>query len=121
MLGDACQCLSMQRGRSDRETKSTVAREFGNLLAIRDNYRKMVVSMDVFAGGSHEGIDRAIKTPLLDSVLHSNKVTMLYGPRQAGKTTLSKEVIHETGLRCLAVNADQMRYLDFILASPRSG
>lgn len=59
-------------------------------------------------------IDRAIKTQLLDSVLRSNKVTMLYGPRQAGKTTLSKEVIHETGLRCLAVNADQMRYLDVL-------
>ncbi len=37
--------------------ESTVAREFGNLLAIRDNYRKMVVSMDDFAGGSHEGIE----------------------------------------------------------------
>lgn len=36
-------------------------------------------------------IDRAIKPQLLDSLLHSNKVTMLYGPRQSGKTTLSRE------------------------------
>jgi len=59
-------------------------------------------------------IDRAIKAQLLDSVLHSNKVTMLYGPRQAGKTTLSKDVLRETGLRYLPVNADQMRYLDVL-------
>ena len=59
-------------------------------------------------------IDRAIKTQLLNSLLQSNKVTMLYGPRQAGKTTLSREVLRETGLRCLSINADQMRYLDVL-------
>lgn len=37
--------------------ESTVEREFGNLLAVRDNYRKMVVSMDDFTGGSYEGIE----------------------------------------------------------------
>jgi len=31
-------------------------REFGNLLAIKDNYPKMVVSMDEFSGNSFEGI-----------------------------------------------------------------
>lgn len=32
-------------------------REFGNLLKIRDNFPKMVVSMDDFAGGNYQGID----------------------------------------------------------------
>lgn len=59
-------------------------------------------------------IDRAIKAQLLDSLLHSGKVTMLYGPRQAGKTTLSKIILRETGLRSLSVNADQMRYMDVL-------
>jgi hypothetical protein len=31
-------------------------REFGNLLAIPDNYPKKVVSMDDVAGGSYHGI-----------------------------------------------------------------
>lgn len=33
-------------------------REFGNLLAIRDNYRKIVVSMDEMANGKHKGIEQ---------------------------------------------------------------
>ena len=38
---------------SDETTKD---REFGNLLAIPDNYQKIVVSMDGFAGGEYKGI-----------------------------------------------------------------
>jgi len=36
--------------------EATRNREFGNLLAIKDNYPKMVVSMDEFSGNSFEGI-----------------------------------------------------------------
>ena len=32
-------------------------REFGNLLSIADNYRKVVVSMDEPAGGNFKGIE----------------------------------------------------------------
>ncbi len=32
-------------------------REFGNLLAIKDNYRKMVISMDQFAAGNIDGVE----------------------------------------------------------------
>ena len=38
--------------------ESTINREFGNLQAIKDNYRKMVVSMDPVSGGSFEGIEQ---------------------------------------------------------------
>jgi len=31
-------------------------REFGNLLAIPDNFPKMVISMDEITGGSYQGI-----------------------------------------------------------------
>lgn len=34
----------------------THEREFGNLLAIKDNYPKMVITMDELEGGSYEGI-----------------------------------------------------------------
>jgi len=35
----------------------TIDREFGNLLKIKDNYRKIVVSMDEYAQGNIKGVD----------------------------------------------------------------
>ena len=37
--------------------EQTQTREFGNLLKIQDNYRKTVVTLDVFKGASYEGIE----------------------------------------------------------------
>ncbi len=37
--------------------QSTKKRAFGNLLSIKDNYRKIVVSMDETIGGKYEGIE----------------------------------------------------------------
>jgi predicted AAA+ superfamily ATPase len=34
----------------------TMKREFGNLLAIKDNFPKYVITMDDYSGASHEGI-----------------------------------------------------------------
>ena len=39
------------------DNKSTEDREFGNLLAINDNYRKFVISMDEIQSASFEGIE----------------------------------------------------------------
>lgn len=39
------------------QDKKTIDREFGNLLKLKDNYRKIVVSMDDFAHGNVEGIE----------------------------------------------------------------
>jgi predicted AAA+ superfamily ATPase len=36
--------------------KQTAEREFGNLLTIKDNYPKYVVTLDDYTGSSHEGI-----------------------------------------------------------------
>ncbi len=36
--------------------EKTVKREFGNLLAIQDNYPKYVVSAETFTGNSYKGI-----------------------------------------------------------------
>jgi predicted AAA+ superfamily ATPase len=36
--------------------EKTVLREYGNLLKIKDNYPKYVVSMDEFQGNTYEGI-----------------------------------------------------------------
>jgi len=61
-------------------------------------------------------IHRLIKNQLIEDLKKQKKVVMLYGPRQAGKTTLSKQIISEVGLKTLIVNADQSKYID-ILAS----
>ncbi len=59
-------------------------------------------------------INRLIKTQLIADLSNLGKVVMLYGPRQAGKTTLSKQVIQEMDLKTLMVNADQSKYLEVL-------
>lgn len=54
-----------------------------------------------------------IQRLLLDELqknLIRGKVLVLYGPRQAGKTTLAKDLIATTSLRSKFVNADELLY-----------
>ncbi len=40
------------------QNQQTIDREFKNLLYIKDNYRKMVITMDnLFSGSSYKGIE----------------------------------------------------------------
>jgi predicted AAA+ superfamily ATPase len=48
-------------------SQETVEREFGNLEKIRDNYPKMVVSMDEFAGKSRNGVQHIHLLDFLNS------------------------------------------------------
>ena len=50
------------------------------------------------------------------TLLEKNKIIILYGPRQVGKTTLIKSLLGELDLSALEVNADEMKFND-ILAS----
>jgi predicted AAA+ superfamily ATPase len=59
-------------------------------------------------------IKRILKEQLHSDLKNLSKVVVLYGPRQAGKTTLSKTVIESTGLKSLMINADQMKYIDIL-------
>jgi hypothetical protein len=59
-------------------------------------------------------ISRIIKHRIVSDLTESGKVVMIYGPRQAGKTTLSQHIIQETGLKTLLVNADQLKYVDVL-------
>ena len=48
------------------QEEQTIKREFGNLLAIKDNYPKIVITMDPFSGNTVEGIEIiALETFLL--------------------------------------------------------
>jgi predicted AAA+ superfamily ATPase len=59
-------------------------------------------------------ISRFIQSKILSDLKQLNKVVLIYGPRQAGKTTLSKRIIQEIGLKTLMVNADQSKYIDVL-------
>ena len=55
-------------------------------------------------------IPRLLTNTIRQRVTDSNKIIVLYGPRQVGKTTLVRELIKELPYRSLAVNADELVY-----------
>ena len=59
-------------------------------------------------------IPRAIKASITDRLHESNKVVILYGPRQVGKTTLAKEIISGWNGRVLEISADEPKYVDVL-------
>lgn len=59
-------------------------------------------------------IDRLVKKQVTEALMLQKKVILIYGPRQAGKTTLSKQIIRDSGLKTLTVNADQTKYMDIL-------
>jgi uncharacterized protein len=59
-------------------------------------------------------IERAIKKEVIKNIKESNKISVIYGPRQVGKTTLSEDVIAELNFKTLKINADQEKYIDVL-------
>lgn len=61
-------------------------------------------------------IQRALFSTIKDKLASTDKVIILYGARQTGKTTLINDVLDVLPGRILRINADELKYLD-ILAS----
>lgn len=59
-------------------------------------------------------IKREIKNRIIDKLKNSNKIVALFGARQVGKTTLSKEIVKELNFKTLYINADQEKYNDIL-------
>jgi predicted AAA+ superfamily ATPase len=59
-------------------------------------------------------IPRQITHEVLTDLMQSGKVILIYGPRQAGKTTLSKRILEKTKLKSITANADQVKYADIL-------
>ena len=59
-------------------------------------------------------IGRALFQPIKDRILLSDKIIVLYGPRQVGKTTLAQRILRDIPLKKLTINADQQQYVDVL-------
>ncbi len=59
-------------------------------------------------------IKRKLSDNIIHKLLNTNKIAVIYGARQTGKTTLAKDIIKETGLKTLSINADKEEYIDIL-------
>lgn len=59
-------------------------------------------------------INRVILEPILKKLNESNKIVIIYGARQVGKTTLANQIIEKLGLKTLKINADEQKYHDIL-------
>jgi uncharacterized protein len=60
-------------------------------------------------------INRIIKSKIIAALRQDeNKIIVLFGARQVGKTTLIKAVTNKIGLKTRWINADQIKYLDIL-------
>lgn len=55
-------------------------------------------------------IPRLLTSTIEQQIISSDKIIILYGPRQVGKTTLVRELINRLPYRSLAVNTDELAY-----------
>lgn len=59
-------------------------------------------------------LPRLLTKTIVEKLKTSSKGIVLYGPRQAGKTTLVSDIIRKLGLKTLMVNGDSGKYVDIL-------
>lgn len=59
-------------------------------------------------------INRLILGLILEKLAKSNKIVIIYGARQVGKTTLVEQIIEKLNLKTLKINADELKYHDIL-------
>ena len=59
-------------------------------------------------------IKREIEQNILEKLKKSNKIIVIYGARQVGKTTLVNEIIRKNNFKVLKINADERKYIDIL-------
>ena len=59
-------------------------------------------------------IPRTRINSILNKLKTKNKVIVLYGARQLGKTTLCKNIIEKSNYKTIQINADQGKYIDVL-------
>ena len=58
-------------------------------------------------------IQRTTERKLLERLISKNKISVIYGARQTGKTTLSKRIVELSNLKTLFINSDLVDYFEF--------
>ena len=61
-------------------------------------------------------ITRLLQKRITQQLQVGGKIVVVYGARQVGKTTLVRRVLEDLPFRSLAINADELRYVE-VLAS----
>ena len=60
-------------------------------------------------------IERTLKNSIIQRLTDKkNKIIVLYGARQTGKTTLANDVAKKLSLKTLYINADKQKYIDIL-------
>lgn len=59
-------------------------------------------------------IDRIIIDRIVDKLKTTNKIALIYGARQVGKTTLAKAILQSLNMNFISINADEKRYIDIL-------
>jgi hypothetical protein len=59
-------------------------------------------------------IPRLLQSRITEQLQAGGKIVILYGARQVGKTTLVRRVLDDLPYRCLAIDADELRYTDVL-------
>jgi hypothetical protein len=57
---------------------------------------------------------RQLKNNIKNELNYSNKIVLLFGGRQTGKTTLCKKILEELPEKSLHINADEIKYTDIL-------
>lgn len=73
-----------------------------------------MVNHKIFRFGEKIMIPRLLEEKLIDRLINSDKVLILYGARQVGKTTLARKVLEKTGKRILEINADRQPFTEVL-------
>ncbi len=58
-------------------------------------------------------ISRTTEKYLLKRLINKNKISVIYGARQTGKTTIAKQIIKLSKLKTLSINSDLYDYFEF--------
>ncbi len=65
-------------------------------------------------------IPRILEAKIIERLNNSNKVIIIYGSRQVGKTTLAQSILGKVPLKSLCINADNREFTD-VLSSRELG
>ena len=57
---------------------------------------------------------RRLEAHLIEKIHNSNKVIILYGARQVGKTTMINNILRKLDLKICTVNGDERQYVDIL-------